>query len=103
MTFAKVLGIKTAEVSAKAKAVIGPIIESKGVTPIAVEKSQIPHGKDLKCTKDKHSPGNCGYLDFNTNGASGLSEAIKNGKTVAVSSQYQTEPGQNWGPVKGSV
>lgn len=93
MTFAKVLGIQTAKVRAKATAIGGPIVKANGIVPIAVERSQIPHATDLKCKEKKHSPGNCGFLDFDTSGAKGLAEIIKSGSSVSFNDVYKTEPG----------
>lgn len=101
MTFAKVLGIKNVDVSAAAKVIAGPLKAGKDITPIAVEKSAIPNGTQLKCQNTGQNSGNCGYLDFNGSGASGLADAIKNGSDVSINSDYAvTEAGQKWGPVQ---
>ncbi|WP_129689930.1 TadE/TadG family type IV pilus assembly protein [Gottfriedia acidiceleris] len=101
MTFAKVLGVKTVDVSASAKVIVGPLKAGKDISPIAVEKSAIPNGTQLKCDNTGNNTGNCGYLDFNGSGANGLADAIKNGSDVSINSDYAvTETGQKWGPVK---
>ncbi|PGS51939.1 TadE/TadG family type IV pilus assembly protein [Bacillus sp. AFS041924] len=98
MTFAKVIGINNVNVSASAKVIVGPLKKGTGITPIAIEKSAIPDGKQLKC--DNPNKGNCGYLDLGGNGASGLEDAIKNGTSVAINDTAKTKTGQSWGPVE---
>ena len=110
MTFAKVLGINEAKISATAIAKVGISKSTKGVRPVAIEKSMLPGEPNytvetpLKCEKGKYSPGNCGFLDIGTNGASGLAEAIIEGSKTPISagSSVDTEPGQKWGPVKSA-
>lgn len=107
MTFGKVLGIDSASVKAEAKATIVPLTAAHRITPVAIEKSQIPNGRNIKCVKENNSPGNCGFLAVNGNGADNLADRIKNGFYLSVISsngeigiEVETEPGQNWGPVK---
>lgn len=101
MTFAKVLGINEAKVAAKAKVTVGPLKKGQGITPLAVDKSAVPNGTELKCDNTGQNNGNCGFLDLDGGGANSLADAIMNGSTVAIDNEYATtEPGQKWGPVK---
>jgi hypothetical protein len=104
MTFAKVLGINSFTVPATAKAVVAPLQTGRGITPIAVERSAIPDGRELKCDNTGQDNGNCGYLAVDGNGANELAEGILNGTEVTVGTGYPavTEPGQKWGPVKSA-
>ncbi|WP_270181369.1 Tad domain-containing protein [Alkalihalobacillus sp. CinArs1] len=103
MTFAKVLGIKDAKVSASAKAKVGPVWPTKGITPIALEYTAVPHQTELKCSNPGEKNGNCGYLDIGSNGAQGLANNIINGVEIPKGTKtVQTEPGQKWGPVKSA-
>ncbi|MCA1032210.1 pilus assembly protein TadG-related protein [Bacillus timonensis] len=104
MTFAKVVGIDDVTVSASAKAQVSLIKSSTGVAPIAVEKKDVPNGKDLKCENTGVHHGNCGFLDINGKGAAGLKDGILNGSPIEVGNKYQeTKPGENWGPVKDAI
>lgn len=108
MTFAKILGINEVPIAASAKAKVGQLKSSKGITPIAVVKSALPEDSNnpskisLKCEGTQFSPGNCGYLDLSASGASGLEDGIINGSRMPVSegSIVDTETGVKWGPVK---
>ncbi|MGG2025716.1 pilus assembly protein TadG-related protein [Gottfriedia sp. S16(2024)] len=101
MTFAKAIGIKDVKVKASAKAIVGPLKAGKGITPIAVVKSAVPAGKELKCESTGQNKGNCGYLDLNGSGSNGLADGIINGSNVAIDNEFaETETGQKWGPVK---
>lgn len=104
MTFARVLGFDEAVVSASAKAVAAPLKTGFRVIPIAVEKDSLPHNTELKCDNTGAQHGNCGYLAFNGRGAGNLAHNIMNGVEVTVGGleTVETEPGQKWGPVKGS-
>ena len=103
MTFARVFGIQEASVSASAKAEIGLLKSTKRVTPIAIEYTAIPNETELKCENTGKHHGNCGYLDINSNGASGLADNIINGAELEVGTYVQTEPGQKWGPVEKAI
>ncbi|WP_283152510.1 TadE/TadG family type IV pilus assembly protein [Guptibacillus hwajinpoensis] len=103
MTFARVFGIQEASVKASAKAEVGLLKSAKRVTPIAIEHTAIPNETELKCENTGKHHGNCGYLDINSNGASGLAENIINGVELEVGTNVQTEPGQKWGPVKNAI
>ncbi|MRH44308.1 hypothetical protein GH741_16820 [Aquibacillus halophilus] len=103
MTFARVLGINSKKVSAVAEAEIKLLTAGIGITPIAVEKDAIPGETNLKCGSTGTYSGNCGYLDIDTTGASGLAEAIINGVEISITDDVvfaDTETGQKWGPVK---
>ncbi|MCA0987532.1 pilus assembly protein TadG-related protein [Guptibacillus algicola] len=103
MTFAKVFGMKNAKVSASAKAKIGPVWPTKGITPLAIEYTAVPHQTELKCSNTGVLSGNCGFLDIGSNGAKGLANNIINGVEIPQGTKtVQTEPGQMWGPVKGA-
>ncbi|WP_226658798.1 pilus assembly protein TadG-related protein [Guptibacillus hwajinpoensis] len=103
MTFARVFGIQEASVQAAAKAEIGLLKSAKRVTPIAIEYTAIPNETELKCENTGNHHGNCGYLDIDSNGASGLADKIINGTEIEVGTSVQTEPGQKWGPVEGAI
>ena len=103
MTFARILAIQQASVSASAKAEVGLLKSVKRITPITIEYTAIPHETQLKCDNPGKNKGNCGYLDINSNGASGLATNIINGVELAPGTKFvQTEPGQKWGPVKNA-
>ncbi|WP_394173035.1 pilus assembly protein TadG-related protein [Guptibacillus hwajinpoensis] len=103
MTFARIFGIQQASVSASAKAEVGLLKSVKRITPITIEYTAIPHETQLKCGNPGENKGNCGYLDINSNGASGLATNIINGVELAPGTKFvQTEPGQKWGPVKNA-
>lgn len=103
MTFAQIFGINEATVSAKAEAKVALVWPSKKITPITLEYTAVPHETELKCFNTGILHGNCGYLDINSNGASGLAYNIINGADLPVGTKFvQTEPGQKWGPVKSA-
>ncbi|RXJ01905.1 hypothetical protein DS745_08705 [Anaerobacillus alkaliphilus] len=106
MTFAKVIGFNEITFSKEATALIGPLGSSIGVTPIAVEKKNIPDGKELKCSNTGNQRGNCGYLDIVGSGATTLADGIRNGVKIYVKDEvkfeFDTETGQKWGPVKSA-
>jgi uncharacterized membrane protein len=103
LTFARVIGHNESEVGATAKAMAGHLRKANGITPIAVEESQIPNGKELTCFNPGGQHGNCGFLSITGTGAKDLSEAIKNGNIYTVGSQVETEPGEMWGPVNTAI
>ncbi|MEH7525276.1 Tad domain-containing protein [Bacillus sp. JJ1503] len=116
LTFAKVIGINTASVSASAKAKIaGPLISARGIAPIAIEKSAVPTKAILTCGEEeneeeekksgKKSPGNCGFIRIDGNGAPIVEEGIKNGskKKVSVGDEVHPEPGVMNGPIDKAV
>ncbi|MDQ6600273.1 pilus assembly protein [Bacillus salipaludis] len=110
LTFARVLGINTADVSATAKAIIAPLKSAKGIAPIAVEKSAVPDKTNITCgnvenESGKNSPGNCGFLDIDGNGAPDVEDGIKNGskKMVSIGDKVSTETGDMNGPIKKAV
>lgn len=100
MTFAKVLGIDSMDVSATAKAIVGPLKAGSGITPLAIEKSAIPSATQLNCNNTGNNRGNCGYLAIDGNGASDLAAAIINGTKRSIGENVTTKTGQDWGPVK---
>ncbi len=105
MTFAKVLGIPTAAVSATAKAIVAPLKKAKGIAPIAIEIKDVPSATIINCgasNPGEHS-GNCGYLRIDGSGAKDLGEAIRNGVTYEVGTPVTTEPGHNTGPVGSAI
>ena len=104
MTFARFIGVHDAVVTASAKAMAAPLHKGTGITPIAVEKDEIPNGTELKCENTGSHHGNCGYLALDGKGSSTLEEGILNGVEVEIGSMetVETEPGQKWGPVKGA-
>lgn len=105
MTFAKVLGVEEVNVSAKAKAIVGKIKKiNKGVVPLAVTKAAV-EDKSNQLKALHPSKGNVGYLDFDTNGAQGLADAIENGvkRPVAIGDDIFTETGEKWGPVTDAI
>ncbi|MBT2727432.1 pilus assembly protein [Bacillus sp. ISL-75] len=103
LTFARVLGITDSRVSSTAKAVVGHLKTAKGITPIAVEESQIPNGKELTCSSPGKTHGNCGFLALDGTGASNLADALRNGNIYSVGNQVKTEPGEMWGPVSSAI
>jgi hypothetical protein len=103
LTFARVIGHNDSMVGASAKAIAGLLRKANGITPIAVEESQIPNGKELTCFNPGGQHGNCGFLAIDGTGAKDLSEAIKNGSTYTVGNEVETEPGEMWGPVSSAV
>ncbi|MED1468700.1 TadE/TadG family type IV pilus assembly protein [Bacillus salipaludis] len=106
LTFAKVLGINAATVSAKAKAIVAPLKKANGLAPIAVEASAVPDSLVLNCGKSNPGTnhGNCGYLDLNGSGADGLANGILTGSTFEVGTKIvETEPGGKEGKVKDAI
>jgi hypothetical protein len=110
LTFAKVLGFNETNVTASAKAIVAPIKSAMGIAPIAVEKSAFPDKTDITCgnvddESGKNSPGNCGFLRIDGDGAPYVEDGIKNGskKTVSVGDKVFTEPGDMNGPVNKAV
>ncbi|SEM94173.1 Flp pilus assembly protein TadG [Mesobacillus persicus] len=104
LTFARVLGINSAQVPASAKAIVGPLVSAGGIAPIAVAKSEIPHGTTLNCGNSKHSTGNCGFLRIDGTGAKDLENAIVNGSEYSVGdTTVHTEKGEMKGPVRFAV
>lgn len=101
LTFARAIGKNDADMAATAKAKIGHLRSAKGVTPIAVEESHIPNGKELTCFEK--NKGNCGFLAFDGRGASNLADAISNGNTYTVGETVLTEPGVMWGPTSKAI
>lgn len=65
MTFAKVIGIPSVTVHAKAKAVVAPLKKANRLAPIAVLKDSIPDGTELNCGKDDPSEDNSGTSNDN--------------------------------------
>ncbi|MBI0577632.1 Tad domain-containing protein [Neobacillus cucumis] len=106
LTFAKILGMNNAPVSASAKAIVAPLKKANGIAPIAVEESAVPDSLVLNCGKSNPGTnhGNCGYLDLNGSGADGLANGILNGSTFEVGSKVvETEPGGKEGKVKDAI
>jgi Flp pilus assembly protein TadG len=104
LTFAKVLGFNDAKVSASAKAIVAPLKSVNGMSPIAIEKGQVPSGTSLNCGSNGPIHGNCGYLDIAGGGANGVADALLNGAEVAVGDEYvETSTGVMWGPIKSSI
>jgi hypothetical protein len=103
LTFAKVLGMNQSTVHATAKAIVGHLKTAKGITPIAVEESQIPNGKELTCYSSGKNNGNCGFLALDGRGASNLADALRNGNTYTVGDPVLTEPGTMWGPTSSAI
>lgn len=105
LTFARVLGIHSAEVSAFARAELqGSLQKGKGVIPVGLDKTDYKKGA-LYALNDKPGQGNSGnygYLAIDGNGANVLGTGIKYGsqKTVEVGKNVLSEPGQNWGKVE---
>lgn len=103
-SFAKFLGFSEGKVAASAKAIVAPLKSANGMSPLAIEKSQVPHGTSLKCGNTGKNHGNCGYLDLDGNGANGVANALLNGATVAVGNEYvETETGEKWGPISSAI
>lgn len=101
MTFAKAIGTDVAHINASAKAIIAPLKSATGVSPIAVEQSEIPNGTQLNCSNPGNNHGNCGYIRLGENsGANDLAAAIINGGSYVVDEPVGTEPGGMSGPVK---
>ncbi|GHH97577.1 TadE/TadG family type IV pilus assembly protein [Neobacillus kokaensis] len=114
LTFAKVIGMNSADVSASAKASIdGSLKSTNGIAPIGVEKDSVVQNKEIRITctgneKDesgKNSPGNCGFLRIDGTGAAKVEEGIKNGskKTVKIGDTPHPEPGVMNGPIDKAV
>jgi len=105
LTFAKALGMSETIVSAKAKARLEPIKKADGITPIAIQISDVPNKTIINCG-DKNpgeNHGNCGYLRIDGSGAKDLGEAIKNGLTYEIGQPVSTEPGHNTGQVGDAI
>ena len=104
LTFAKIIGVNDATVSATAKAIVAPLTSARGVVPIAVEKGDVPH-KTTITYKKLGSPGNMGFLRIDGNGASDLGEALSNGSTsvVSIGSKIEPKPGNNTGKVREAI
>ncbi len=74
LTFAKVLGISSAEVVASAKGVLRPLTSAKWVIPLGVESSlSYEYGEEVELKHDDSENGNFGILDF-TGGGGGADE-----------------------------
>jgi Flp pilus assembly protein TadG len=104
MTLAKVLGMSEVTIGAKAKALVAPLKKANGIAPIAISESDVPMSTELNCGNPGAHHGNCGFIDLNASGASGLADGIKNGGTFEIGTKIvETEPGDKWGPVKASI
>ncbi|UTR11517.1 pilus assembly protein TadG-related protein [Evansella sp. LMS18] len=109
MTFAKVLGVDSVEVSATAKAAVNPLTSGNGIQPIAVSKNAVGNHKVgqmdiLNCTNTGIHSGNCGYLATDGTGANALKNAIINGSSYSVGdTNPDTNPGKMQGPVSTAV
>ncbi|WP_066314425.1 TadE/TadG family type IV pilus assembly protein [Bacillus sp. FJAT-29814] len=102
MTFAKVIGINTATVSASAKATVGPLTKASGISPFVIMKSDIPNRTILNCgsTNPGDLSGNCGYLKTSE---SNLRDAILKGSTFDSSKTVWTDPGAAVGQVGQAI
>lgn len=102
LTFARILGINDADVSAVAKAQLKPFSSGEGIVPVGILKESFKMGELYTLNDpDKHSPGNFGLLAIDGNGGSVLRESIKYGTDrTQLNKKETTEPGQTWGPLK---
>ncbi|WP_286229609.1 TadE/TadG family type IV pilus assembly protein [Neobacillus mesonae] len=102
MTFARVIGINDATVSATATAKVAPLTKASGIAPIVIEESNIPSATVLNCgeTNPGTLQGNCGYLQ---SAASNIREGLENGATYEVGKTVWTDPGGSVGQVDQAV
>ncbi|MFC7063858.1 pilus assembly protein TadG-related protein [Halobacillus seohaensis] len=112
LTFAKVLGINTAEVSAMSRAELkGNLIKSNDVVPIGIEKSGFKRNESITLhfqpgnKNNEPQNGNFGYLDIEHPEYNTTRDKIKYGVTVEVSGDMyeSTKTGMRWGQVDQGV
>ncbi|NLP50798.1 Tad domain-containing protein [Bacillus sp. RO1] len=111
MTFAKVLGFGSIDVSATSKAVVDTsrgIRKHSNVIPVGIPKDNLVKGQThtLHFTPGEGSngpqQGNFGFLAIGGRGAANLEDNIANGIEVEITpgSYVLTEPGLQWGKVR---
>jgi Flp pilus assembly protein TadG len=108
LTFARVLGFNTADVSAAAKVQVGGALTQKvGVIPIGIEQRDFQKGAvySLNFTNGNSYTGNFGFLAIDGKGGNVLGDSIENGvqSPVTVPSTVLTKPGLTWGPVRDGI
>lgn len=103
LTFARLIGFKSADVSASALAEIQheALVETDNAIPVGIEKSDYVKGSSYALNKtpgEGHS-GNYGFLEVGGKGADHLGKGIMFGRSMELSS-VPAEPGMNWGKVE---
>lgn len=102
--FARIFGLSTATVSAKAEAVVGAVQSVKGVVPLGIEQQDFVFGElyTLKEGGGNGTTGNFGGLSFGMNGASRFREYLRYGypKELSIGDVIESEPGNMSGPTQ---
>jgi len=103
-SFARVLGFNESEVMARSKAVIGPLVDAKGVAPLSINEATYDeakeHGgnyelKSIRWQNQDIGPGNYGALQLGETGANVYKNNIKDGYEGIIEEEefIDTEPG----------
>ena len=111
--FAKIFDKNSADISATATALVGPIVAANGIRPIAVEQQNFVFGEQytLKRGGGTGTTGNYGALALGGSGAANYRNNLKYGynvnltigEMVAVGDDLETEPGNMAGPTLDGV
>lgn len=106
-TFARILGIPSANVKVSSKAELGTLTQAVGIVPIAVLNQNFNYGQQVYLSQPagSGSSGNYGFLDFSGNGSNGLEYDIEHGYDfpLYVGEQVDTKTGMNTGPVQTAI
>ncbi|HWQ30087.1 MAG TPA: TadG family pilus assembly protein, partial [Negativicutes bacterium] len=106
--FARMFGKSSADVSAKATAIAGPITAVKGIKPFGVEMQEFIFATpyDLKEGGGEGNTGNYGALALGGSGASNYRTNLINGyddSVLRVGEVIETEPGNMNGPTLDGI
>lgn len=107
LLFAKLLGLETSVVAARARANIGIIVGYTGVVPFGLEQKTLAYGVDyiLKAGGGAGNTGNFGALSLSGSGANAYRSDIQQGyqQPLKVGDMVSTKPGNNSGPTTQGV
>lgn len=107
--FARILGFRTADVSADAKAVSVGLSSVTGAAPLGILFEDFEYGQKyrLKCgsSSDEYGPGNFGALGLGGGGADTYMENLRNGypEELKVGDVVNIEPGNISGPTSDAI
>ncbi len=107
--FAKIFNISNADVNAKATAVAGSIVSTRGIRPFAVEQQEFEYGETytLKAGAGGGNSGNYGAVALGGHGASNYRSNLINGYNanpqLKIGDEIETEPGNMAGPTQDGI
>jgi len=103
--FAKVIGISSGLVTARATAGLVGAGVVTGMAPIGIDsRTSYAYGQSINLMTGQYGPGNWGPLALNGTGASNFANNIQNGASgnFAVGEMVATEPGSMVGPTRAA-